>query len=46
MSNDIDLWNDIEDLESLGLKKEAEDLLEAYRKEYIEVEEWKNIEFP
>jgi hypothetical protein len=39
MSNDIDLWNDIEDLESLGLKKEAEDLLEAYRKEYIEVEE-------
>jgi len=34
--NDIDMWNDIEELEEMGLKKEAEELHLKYIKKYVE----------
>ena len=36
MANDIDLWQDIEQLYSLGRKKESVDLLRVFRYRYIE----------
>ena len=36
MANDIDMWNDIEDLERIGEKEKAERLLEIYNAYFIE----------
>ena len=36
MTNDIDMWRDIERLEKAGQRKEAEDLLEVYTSRYTE----------
>ena len=36
MANDIDMWNDIEDLEKLGRKKKADELLKIYVFRFIE----------
>jgi len=41
MANDIDLWQDIEQLERLGRKQEAKDLLEVFHFRYIERNESK-----
>jgi len=39
MANDIDLWNDIEDLEAQGKADKARDLHNVYRCKYIEYDE-------
>lgn len=36
MANDIDIWNDIEELEKSGKQQEADDLLKIYHYVYIE----------
>jgi len=36
MANDIDLWNDIEQLEEMGKKEEANDLLTIFNYRYNE----------
>lgn len=41
MSNDIDMWNDIEDLERLGHKKQSKALLRVYHHRYIAYNEVK-----
>lgn len=35
--NDIDMWNEIEELESLGRQEEADKLVKKFHKKYIEV---------
>jgi len=39
MANDIDMWNDIEDLEENGEQAEADDLLECFTAKYNENDE-------
>ena len=39
MANNIDMWNDIEDLEKEGQLKQAKDLNKCYTARYIEGEE-------
>jgi len=36
MANDIDMWNDIEELEKRGFQKEAEAMLDVYYHRFIE----------
>ena len=36
--NDIDMWNDIEELERLGRQKEADELVKKFNEKYIKVE--------
>jgi len=40
MANDIDLWQDTEQLERLGRKQEAIDLLKVFKFRYIERNEY------
>lgn len=44
MANDINMWNDIEDLEKEGKKKQAKSLLELYRRKFIEGESTARLE--
>ena len=36
MANDLDMWNDIKELEEMGKQEEANDLLEIYKRVFVE----------